>query len=50
MSLLPLPSGPQFCAVSTVNVLNQALGTCNYGPGNGPRTVRWAANGSTACL
>ena len=50
VSLLPIPSGAQFCAVSAINVLTQALGTCDYGPGNGPRTVRWAANGGAATV
>ena len=50
VSALPLPSGAQFCVVSEVNGLNQVLGTCDYGPGNGPRMVRWAANGGAAIV
>ena len=52
VSALPIPSGALFCAVSAVNVLNEALGTCDYGPGlgNGPHTVRWAANGGAATV
>lgn len=52
VSALPIPSGAQFCAVSAINVLNEALGTCDYGPGlgNGPHTVRWAANGGAATV
>lgn len=48
---LPFVAAAQAASLEDeVNVLNQAMGTCDYGPGNGPRTVRWGANGGAATV
>jgi probable HAF family extracellular repeat protein len=42
---LSAPSGSLSCVASAVNVMGQVLGTCDFGSGIGPHTVRWPAGG-----
>jgi len=50
-SMLPAPANSVSCVATRVNGASQVLGTCDFGPGVGPKTVRWSsATGPAAVL
>lgn len=44
-ALLALPSGAISCGVSEVNIVGQAMGSCEFASAFDPKTVRWSAAG-----